>query len=732
MSLFVPVLRLSMLFFNVYNTFKTLKPPRPSARSRAGLPSQASLTQRKRDMKGCLAVWIVWCCIAIYERHFERIVSLFVPFYSEFKALVLLFVILTKAKGAEPIFLHIIRPFLRPYTSTIDMILEVSRMIGDIVFSLLGFITRSTLDISRSAHEQLPSSLQMFSPFTYFSASLPVPVESYTAPASAPTQNEATAGFYEVTSTATLRETYRQPSAGPSNMNGNGNANGHAKYPYPVTEQLRFPTQGDQDNLAVPAPSQHHPLRSVNSSPQPTPRSKEDAWEWDWDARQYPSFPSAYPPTPYTNAARLPTTSLSSTSSQGKGRANAMRIRNDPWRAGDGAILEDVAEERQGFQPSLLPPRRPLNPNYGIRGLSDDSRGADQIHEEEEEDEEDSDAPVGDERIMELMDVDLGADAGAGAGEEESLSEDNDVDSDGSFNVTLQTPGPRAPLPPSGSNTSMTLRSTIRARASARSLFVSPSIVYPSLADSERNRSRAGEKTPASSRSRSSSRHTGLTTTDNGSLFRTDSSGSVSVESLSGSVSVSGSMIQSSDSDPERPRVGQKRSRSHGRTISPEPSLNQTLRVTQGKKLELEVLSTSEDEDVDEVQTRARVPTRTRKGLPAKKIATTRSQSQGQDATKPASSLPPLRKRRRLGDAASDAPIVQKLRATTTKDPVTSEGSSSNAETQAGENKRAAPVHKPSRPVPSKPSSNATITKAASSTITKVATRSSSRLRGTG
>lgn len=59
MPLVVPVLRFFVVFLNVYETFKTLKPPPPSAR-RGGQPSVRAITQRKRDIKGCLAVWVVW------------------------------------------------------------------------------------------------------------------------------------------------------------------------------------------------------------------------------------------------------------------------------------------------------------------------------------------------------------------------------------------------------------------------------------------------------------------------------------------------------------------------------------------------------------------------------------------------------------------------------------------------------------------------------------------------
>jgi len=59
MPLFVPILRLLMLFLNVYDSYKTLKDPVSSTRN-GGRPSVRAVSQRKRDMKGCLAVWVVW------------------------------------------------------------------------------------------------------------------------------------------------------------------------------------------------------------------------------------------------------------------------------------------------------------------------------------------------------------------------------------------------------------------------------------------------------------------------------------------------------------------------------------------------------------------------------------------------------------------------------------------------------------------------------------------------
>ena len=65
MGLVVLALRCYLVFQNIYVTFKTLKIPPPSSRNH-GQPSIRAMTQRKRDMKGCMAIWIVWV------RYFQR------------------------------------------------------------------------------------------------------------------------------------------------------------------------------------------------------------------------------------------------------------------------------------------------------------------------------------------------------------------------------------------------------------------------------------------------------------------------------------------------------------------------------------------------------------------------------------------------------------------------------------------------------------------------------------
>ncbi|KAF8345586.1 hypothetical protein F5887DRAFT_965750, partial [Amanita rubescens] len=140
MPLVVPILRLAMLFLNIYDSYKVLKPPPPSPRH-ANRPSLRAVTQRKRNIKGCL------CCYILYERILERLVSLFIPFYDELKSLVILFLMLTRARGAEPIYLHIIRPFLKPYTGTLDNVLDFMSVIADIALAIVSVPVNTVLGI---------------------------------------------------------------------------------------------------------------------------------------------------------------------------------------------------------------------------------------------------------------------------------------------------------------------------------------------------------------------------------------------------------------------------------------------------------------------------------------------------------------------------------------------------------------------------------------------------------
>jgi receptor expression-enhancing protein 5/6 len=64
MGLIVRALSLFFTFVNVWDTFKVLKLPPPSPRN-GGQPSARAMTQRKRDMKGVMTIWMVWVRLSI-------------------------------------------------------------------------------------------------------------------------------------------------------------------------------------------------------------------------------------------------------------------------------------------------------------------------------------------------------------------------------------------------------------------------------------------------------------------------------------------------------------------------------------------------------------------------------------------------------------------------------------------------------------------------------------------
>lgn len=56
----IPILRFTYLFFNIYGTYKVLKAPAISPYDNGGPPNYRVIVQRRRDMEGIMAIWIVW------------------------------------------------------------------------------------------------------------------------------------------------------------------------------------------------------------------------------------------------------------------------------------------------------------------------------------------------------------------------------------------------------------------------------------------------------------------------------------------------------------------------------------------------------------------------------------------------------------------------------------------------------------------------------------------------
>ncbi|KAJ3568818.1 hypothetical protein NP233_g5460 [Leucocoprinus birnbaumii] len=375
MAVFVRLFRLAMLFFNVYDSYKVLRIPPPSA-SNKGKPSLRAMSQRKRDMKGCLAVWIVWSCFIMYERFAEAVVSLFIPFYDEFKSLVLLFLIMTRARGAEPIYLHIIRPFLKPYTSTIDQLLDFTHVIGDVVFGLASLPFVYAIDWWRRKFRPEPESLDTeteasSSPLS--TAAEPQPQ----VPVNHPIISKP------VKATANLVPKPRQPAPKRSS----------ASFGERKVKTTKIQVQARGEVLAIPP--QEIP---TNDKPQIDGLPVVDEW------RQYPAFPSAYPPTPLVKQTQLAATTMASVST---------------------SLYPTISEEpaQQGFQQSLLPPHNDLDPSCA--GDKSDEIGVDGVQPEESG-----------QITIAVTNVD---------GDDEVLDESmedgfDELESEDEFNVTLRTP----------------------------------------------------------------------------------------------------------------------------------------------------------------------------------------------------------------------------------------------------------------------------------------------------
>ncbi|KAF5322644.1 hypothetical protein D9619_000241 [Psilocybe cf. subviscida] len=540
MALFVPILRLLLLFLNVYDSFKTLKAPPPSSRN-AGRPSVRALSQRKRDMKGCLAVWIVWVALSMYERTMESVICLLVPFYDEFKSIALLFLILTRARGAEPIYLHIIRPMVKPYTSTVDGILEVMLMTGDFFFAMAMYPiqlsiawwrkkfhtnyevcdsdqeTDSTTSSDQVNTSELPSSFLA----SLEQSSHPAPLRKTSSDDSVP-EYPLKALTKELPSRKSTRERetrstaipIRKPTKEDPNRKGSRDTLRRKEQVKADRSQLE-PNFFDQPRRRSGSPTRSNTAQSDTSSAstglepnffQSPPRStvavpqvwyppkqayadegldapdadttirpsdkqsllaREHQQFEEW--RQYPAFPSAYPPTPLPNTTKLTV-------------ASAAYV----------AIEEEAP--LQDFHPSLAPPREPLNPSPA--GDSSDNNplnphgNSNLTMEEEEEEEEDDD-------------------------DDGSMSTDEYEEED-AFNVTLRTP-----LKPLGS-----LRSQIMPQRMVPQVSVSSAFSVPSIASA-------------------------LTTTDNNSLSRKNSQMSES--------SLSDSPISHEPHTTTLPVIGKKR-----------------------------------------------------------------------------------------------------------------------------------------------------------------------------
>ncbi|KAI0832738.1 hypothetical protein BC628DRAFT_1499477 [Trametes gibbosa] len=411
MPLVVPVLRLAYVFLNIFDTFKVLRLPPPSARN-GGQPSVRAMSQRKRAMKGTMTVWMVWTCFTLYERWGETFVWLFIPFYSEIKALFILFFILTRAKGAEPVFLHLIRPLIKPYTTPLDALFDGLSSFGD----LLILIASIPVQYARSYYRRWTSALDPpdVDVRSWHPDAPPVGVRptAHRAYASEANSDPRFAVAREV-STGSMR----QPR--PNGYDSGSSTPAYQVWHPPASAYVDETALNPHSGLPTPPPNER-------SRP---PSDAGDEW------RQYPPFPSAYPATPLPLSSRLPSAEPSIVAPR------PVRPSGPQFTGIDEESDEEREfnpETRQGFRMSLQLPREPRNPGSD-GGLSDENhmKGVQHIQTPEETHSTHG-AAVDDTLGVSEMSVD------------EGLGSDMDYEDEDSFNVTLRTPYARRHGAPEG------------------------------------------------------------------------------------------------------------------------------------------------------------------------------------------------------------------------------------------------------------------------------------------
>ncbi|KAI1796091.1 hypothetical protein LXA43DRAFT_1079686 [Ganoderma leucocontextum] len=386
MPLVVPVLRLGYVFLNVFDTFKTLRLPPPSARN-GGHPSARAMSARKRAMKGVMTVWMIWACFTLYERWVETFVWLFVPFYSEIKSLFILFFLLTRAKGAEPVFLHVIRPIIKPYTVPLDALCDTVASFGDLLILV---------------------------------ASIPV---NYVL------------GFYR-----RWWKAYDPPQADPKTWHRDSDS----MTPRPSAHRIYVSESNGDAHPAAKREVSNGSIKQTRSVIQPrsnaVPANHHQVW-------RPPA--SAYDEEVALNPhSGLPTPPLERQQRKQLAGGLAPIVAPKPVRAGNSTQFSGFAEDdkegsqhagvQQDFRKSLLLPREPRNPGSdGDLSDDDETKGAQpnngQTHKDFDEDgEREEDAEMNGDEIT----------ARAPWQYEDEEEYETDVEED-VFNTTLATPGPR-------------------------------------------------------------------------------------------------------------------------------------------------------------------------------------------------------------------------------------------------------------------------------------------------
>ncbi|KAI9000721.1 hypothetical protein BD414DRAFT_472541 [Trametes punicea] len=407
MPLVVPLLRLAYVFLNIFDTFKVLRLPPPSARN-GGRPSARAMSQRKRAMKGTMTVWMVWACFTLYERWLETIVWLFIPFYSEIKALVIIFFLLTRAKGAEPIFLHILRPAIKPYSGPLDTLFDWLASTGDLLILVASIPLQYTGDYYRR----------------WTSALDPPDVDIRSWHCDTPRGGGRLRAYVSEVNGESRPHVSRDMCTGSMRPTRSAATSGSSS----PAHQIWYPPPSAYADEAALNPHSGLPTPPIERQPPPPAPPSGIVDEW----RQYPPFPSAYPATPMPATSRLPSAAPSI--------AAPRPVR--PSGAQFSSIEEGSSDEdenanpatRQGFRVSLQLPREPRNP--GSDGDLSDENQMKGVQRTQSPEHEHPKADVAHDHVSGVSEMNVDED-------NTSVAED-----ESDFDVTLRTPYPKKHLSP--------------------------------------------------------------------------------------------------------------------------------------------------------------------------------------------------------------------------------------------------------------------------------------------
>ena len=269
-------------------------------------------------------------------------------------------------QSAEPIYLHVIRPLLKPYVSTLDAVLKFVHNLGDFILLILSLPFSAAISwwYGPSTDEDQAGLTEADSES----------VRSYADEQPAPSMKRPD---YHGHRNSQGPPTSREEPRSKRGISGNG----HIPYPRGVSRETRNSSDTLRSRFYAPpgASSQKHEIWH------PPPSSQEDIDEDRAeypenvplvvmpepvipaiavdDLSTYPPFPAAYPLTPvHPPQISMPEPVHPSQFGTIQGEGGVAVANNDQ---NDGA--------QQGFGRSLLPPREPLNP--GSDGdLSDETK----------------------------------------------------------------------------------------------------------------------------------------------------------------------------------------------------------------------------------------------------------------------------------------------------------------------------------------------------------------------